>query len=184
MRFSRTVCRGIAMVAAFSFIAGAPVMAGDNSAPETGQIAQSGPLEPLICRGGGDAGFTFTANKNNYRELCVNFRWVKTPLQSSKPPAGYCGFANRGPVLKERRIRLFCQSISRTVQIRRWPPGSRQRYQFLSTEAPYLAKLGNKQYNYRLRVSNQGTSFKVDAVLDLAKKKPKKHAHKHGRKTQ
>ena len=174
---------GIAVAAALAAIASTPTMAEEKGAPEIGQLAQGAPREMLVCRGGGDASFDFYANKNNTREICVFFRWIKTPLRRTLPPPGYCGFTNRAPELKERRIRLFCKGIDRTFQIRRWPAGSRQRYQFVSADAPYLANITNPRYHYRLLVSSLGTSFKVEAILGLPKKKPKKHPRKHGSKT-
>ena len=178
MRFNGITCSGIVM-ATLAAIAVTPTMAGEKGAPAFGQLAQGGPREQLVCRGGGDADFDFYANKNNTRELCVFFRWIKTPLRRSLPPPGHCGFVKRAPELSERRIRLFCRTITRTLQIRRWPPASRQRYQFVSADAPYLANITNPRYHYRLLVSSQGTSFKVEGFLSRPRKKRKQR-----RKTQ
>ncbi len=174
---------GMSMAVALTAIVSAPTMAEEMGSPDFGQIAQSGPSQQLVCRGGGDADFDFYANKNNTREVCVFFRWIRTPLRRSLPPPGHCGFVNRAPELKERRIRLFCKNITRTFQIRRWPPGSRQRYQFVSADAPYLANINNPRYHYRLLVSSQGTSFKVERFLGRQIKKRKKR-RKQKRKTQ
>ncbi len=174
---------GIAMAAALAAIAVTPAMAEEKGSPNIGQLAQGGPRQQLVCRGGGDADFDFYANKNNTREICVFFRWIRTPLRRTLPPPGHCGFVNRAPELKERRIRLFCKSITRTFQIRHWPPGSRQRYQFVSADAPYLANISNPRYHYRLLVSSLGTSFKVERFLGRPIKKRKKR-RKQGRKTQ
>ena len=171
MRFSIFACGGFALA---TTLAMAPALAEE--------IAQSGPSNQLVCRGGGDASFDFYANKNNYRELCVFFRWVEAPLRRTLPPPGHCGFVKRAPELKERRIRLFCKGISRTVQTRRWPPGSRQRFQFASADAPYLGNITNPRYIYRLLVSSQGTSFKVEGIVGRPKKKRKKR-RKQGSKT-
>ena len=185
MRLSGIACGGIAMAAA---LAGAPAFAGDigpgsRHSAAIGQLAQGGPRLLLVCRGGGDASFDFYANKNNYRELCVFFRWITVPLRRTLPPPGHCGFVNRAPERKERAIRLFCRSITRTVQIRRWPPGSRQRYQFIGADAPYLAHITNPRYIYRLLVISQETSFKVEGFPGRPKKKRKMRRRKRGRKT-
>ena len=143
MRFN-----GMSMAVALAAIVSAPTMAEEMGSPDFGQIAQSGQSQQLGCRGGGDADFDFYANKNNTREVCVFFRWIRTPLRRSLPP-----------------------------------PGHRQRYQFISADAPYLANIGNPRYHYRLLVSSLGTSFKVERFLGRPIKKRKKRL-KQKRKSQ
>ena len=62
MRFNE-----MSMAVALAAIVSAPTMAEEMGSPDFGQIAQSGPSQQLVCRGGGDADFDFYANKNNTR---------------------------------------------------------------------------------------------------------------------
>jgi len=149
-----------------------PASAGDGvTLPE--QVAQ-GPNNVLTCRGGGSTHFDLIFNRNHYREVCVRFAWSGGALARRLPAPGHCGWASRAPTDKERRTRLFCQSITRTVVIQRAP--GRASVRFVSADAPYIAYLGSRRHVYRLLVRSQGTSYKVLRVVYPRRRKPKKKA--------
>ena len=152
-------------------VAGSGSAAAGDAATSLKQVAQ-GANDVLVCRGGGSTHFDLIFNRNHYREICVRFTWSDGALRRRLPAPGYCGWVNRAPTDRDRRTRLFCQSITRAVVIQR--PAGRAAVRFVSVDAPYVAHLGNSRHVYRLLVRSQGSSYKVLRVIYPRRRKPKK----------
>ena len=149
-----------------------PAAAGEV-APPNDQVAQTA-NDVLTCRGGGSTHFDLIFNRNHYREICVRFTWSDGALRRRLPAPGYCGWVNRAPTDRDRRIRLFCQGITRSVVILR--PAGRAAVRFSSADAPYVAHLGNPRHVYRLLVRSQGTSYKVLRIVYPRRRKTRTKA--------